>query len=155
MTPEEFHALLRPITDFIGAQQLDKVLEAALNNEFASGGKAFKSVETACRAAIDAGWMCSREAGGIKYGRVIKPDEVLSGFSVDVVEMDSIRGPHHAHPNGEIDMIMPQSGDAEFDGQRAGWLVYEPGSAHHPTVTGGRALILYLLPDGAIEFTNS
>ena len=28
-----------------------------------------------------------------------------------------------------------------------------PDSAHYPTVSEGRALILYLLPDGRIEFT--
>ena len=42
---------------------------------------------------------------------------------------------------------------ARFDGHGAGWVVYGPGSAHSPTVTGGRALVLYLLPQGAIEFT--
>ncbi|MBP6368696.1 MAG: DUF4863 family protein, partial [Burkholderiales bacterium] len=42
---------------------------------------------------------------------------------------------------------------ATFDGQGAGWVVYGPGSAHSPTVAGGRALVLYLLPQGAIEFT--
>jgi hypothetical protein len=31
--------------------------------------------------------------------------------------------------------------------------VYEAGSAHHPTVTEGRALVLYLLPQGSIQFT--
>jgi len=70
--------------------------------------------------------------------------------------------PHHRHPNGEIDLVMPlASGDgvaaggaATFDGQSAGWKVYGPGSAHRPTVRGGRALVLYLLPDGAIEFTR-
>jgi hypothetical protein len=35
-----------------------------------------------------------------------------------------------------------------------GWVVCEAGSAHHPSVSGGRALILYLLPDGSIEFTR-
>lgn len=35
-----------------------------------------------------------------------------------------------------------------------GWLVYGAGTAHDPTVTGGRALVLYLLPGGAIEFTR-
>ena len=29
-----------------------------------------------------------------------------------------------------------------------------PGSAHRPTVAAGRALVLYLLPQGAIEFTK-
>ena len=36
----------------------------------------------------------------------------------------------------------------------AGWLVCPPGSAHHPTVHGGRALVLYLLPEGRIDFTR-
>ena len=41
------------------------------------------------------------------------------------------------------------------DGHGEGWLVYGAASAHHPTVTGGRAMVLYLLPGGAIEFTRS
>ena len=68
--------------------------------------------------------------------------------------MTSIAGPHHAHPNGEIDLIMPLDDDARFDGRPAGWLVCPPGSAHRPTVSGGRALVLYLLPQGSIEFTR-
>ena len=37
---------------------------------------------------------------------------------------------------------------------QAGWKVYAPGSDHFPTVRGGRALVLYLLPAGAIQFTG-
>ncbi|HEY9572759.1 MAG TPA: DUF4863 family protein, partial [Pusillimonas sp.] len=55
---------------------------------------------------------------------------------------------------GEIDLIMPLEGDARFDGAPAGWLVYGPGTVHSPTVSQGRALILYLLPEGRIEFTK-
>ncbi|MGA7328046.1 MAG: DUF4863 family protein [Rhodomicrobium sp.] len=29
-----------------------------------------------------------------------------------------------------------------------------PGSSHHQTVSGGDAYVLYLLPEGAIEFTG-
>jgi hypothetical protein len=68
--------------------------------------------------------------------------------------MENIAGPHHVHPQGEIDLIMPVDGDALFDGRPAGWLVCPPGSAHRPTVTRGRALVLYLLPNGEIEFTK-
>ncbi len=68
--------------------------------------------------------------------------------------MDEVVGPHHRHPNGEIDLIMPLAGDAKFDGRGAGWLVYGPDSSHSPTVSGGRALVLYLLPQGAIEFAR-
>jgi hypothetical protein len=99
--------------------------------------------------------MCNREAGGIRYGRVVKPSEATHGFSVDVVDMQNVAGPHHRHPNGEIDLVMPLSGEARFDGRPAGWVVYGPGSAHRPTVSGGRALVLYLLPGGAIEFSKT
>jgi uncharacterized protein DUF4863 len=34
-------------------------------------------------------------------------------------------------------------------------VVYEPGSAHRPRVTDGKALVLYLLPQGAIEFSKT
>jgi hypothetical protein len=57
------------------------------------------------------------------------------------------------HPEGEIDLIMPMDEGATFDGRGAGWLVCPPGSAHRPTVQGGRALVLYLLPQGQIQFT--
>ena len=67
--------------------------------------------------------------------------------------MHDIAGPHHTHPNGEIDLILPLDPGARFDGRPAGWLVCPPGSAHRPTVSGGRALVLYLLPQGRIDFT--
>jgi hypothetical protein len=68
--------------------------------------------------------------------------------------MCDIAGPHHVHPHGEIDLVMPQEGDALFDGRGAGWVVMPPGSAHRPTVSQGRAFVLYLLPQGAIEFSK-
>lgn len=155
MTQSEFAALVAPITERIRDRTLDKELEEDLNGIFPADGPLFQSVFGACRAGIAAGWMCSREAGGIRYGRVVKPGEATHGFSIDVVEMEDIAGPHHSHPNGEIDMIMPLDGAAKFDGHGSGWLVYAPGTAHRPTVTEGKALVLYLLPQGAIEFTRS
>ena len=155
MTQDEFGGLVAAVTREIENRPLDKALEDDLNRKLPPDGPAFRSLFEACRAGIAAGWMCNREAGGIKYGRVVKPGEATHGFSVDVVEMDNLAGPHHRHPSGEIDMIMPLSGAPAFDGHGAGWLVYGPGSAHSPTVTGGRALVLYLLPQGAIEFTKT
>ncbi len=66
--------------------------------------------------------------------------------------MPSLEGPHHCHPRGEIDLVMPIEGEARFDDHPAGWVVYAGGTAHHPTVSHGRALVLYLLPEGSIEF---
>ena len=101
------------------------------------------------------GWVCGREAGGIAFGRVIRPGGAAGRFSVDVVRMADTVGPHHSHPKGEIDLILPLEGAPAFDGVRAGWCVYPPGSAHHPTVTGGSAHVLYLLPEGEIAFTGA
>ena len=154
MTPGEFQLLIKRVVDRIAGKSCDAGLQAELNGNFPPEGDTFRQLAGACQAAIAAGWMCNREGGGIKYGRVIKPTAELQGYSVDVVDMEMLKGPHHSHPNGEIDLIMPMSADAKFDGHGAGWLVYPPGSAHFPTVTEGRALILYLLPQGAIEFTR-
>jgi len=71
-----------------------------------------------------------------------------------VVDLEDIVGPHHIHPTGEVCLTMPQNEGAEFDGAGAGWCVNAPGSDHFPTVTGGRALVLYLLPGGEIDFTG-
>ena len=153
-TRETFDALMTRFVGFIGQRPLDKTLEQALDAQFPADGPELQSLRAACVAGISEGWMCNREGGGIRYGRVTKPSEATGGFSVDVVDMNDLRGPHHSHPNGEIDLIMPLESAARFDGKGAGWLVYGPGSAHHPTVTAGRALVLYLLPAGAIEFTR-
>jgi Domain of unknown function (DUF4863) len=155
MTPQEFEALLAPVAERVRGRAFDASLELDLNAEFGPRSAGFGGIAAACHAAIAAGWMCNREGGGIKYGRVIKPADSLGGLSVDVVDMDTIKGPHHRHPNGEIDLIMPITPEAKFDGRGAGWLVYGPGTAHYPTVSEGRALVLYLLPGGAIEFTKS
>ncbi len=153
MTPTEFTALVAGIARHAAGRPLDAALDADLNATFPPDGPTVRAVLAACQAGVAAGWMCQREAGGIRFGRVVKPSDATHGFSVDVVEMKDVVGPHHRHPNGEIDLVMPIEGPARFDGRGAGWVVYGPGSAHRPTVRGGKALVLYLLPQGAIEFT--
>lgn len=129
-------------------------LDAWLNAEHGASSATYAALKAACEAGVAQGWLCQREGGGLRYGRIFKPEAALQGFSVDVVDMKDLAGPHHVHPTGEIDLIMPIEGDAQFDGRSAGWLVYPPGSAHRPTVSQGRALVLYLLPQGQIEFTR-
>lgn len=153
-TPESFKAHLAPLTAQLAGRALDAALDAWLNAEHGAASATFAALAAACRDGVAAGWLCDREGGGIRYGRIFKPDDTLHGFSVDVVDMNEVVGPHHVHPCGEIDLIMPIEGDARFDGRPAGWLVYPAGSGHKPTVTGGRALVLYLLPEGRIQFTR-
>lgn len=149
-----FHSLVASLTAEIADRRLDGTLADLLNREHPPGSAMYEGIFAACRAAVAAGWMCNRAAGGIRFGRVVKPGPETHGFSVDVVDMDDCAGPHHVHPNGEVDLVMPTDGPATFDGQGGGWKVYGPGSDHFPTVRGGRALVLYLLPQGAIRFTG-
>ena len=155
MNPSAFTDLVAQITGTIAGEPLDAELEARLNRSFPADGEHVRRLTAACHAGIAEGWICNRELAGIKYGRIVKPGEATHGFSVDVVAMNDIAGGHHRHPNGEIDLVLPADPGAKFDGRGAGWLVYGPGSAHTPTVTGGKALVLYLLPQGAIEFTRT
>jgi hypothetical protein len=153
VTLEAFTSLIGGVTARVAGRPLDAALARDLNATMPGTGADVAAIARACREAIRDGWMCNREAGGIRYGRVVKPGPATHGHSVDVVEMNDVVGPHHRHPAGEIDLVMPIDANARFDGHGAGWVVYGPGSAHRPTVTGGRALVLYLLPQGAIEFT--
>lgn len=154
VTPESFRQQIATLTAQLAGRTLDSELDAWLNREHGPGSATFQALTAACEAGVAAGWLANREGGGIKYGRIFKPAPDLHGFSVDVVDMTDIAGPHHVHPKGEIDLVMPQGDSgAKFDGRPAGWLVCPPGSAHRPTVTEGRALVLYLLPEGQIQFT--
>ena len=150
----DFRQQLAALTAQIAGRPLNTTLDAWLNAEHGAASATFARLKAGCQAGVAAGWLCNREGGGIRYGRIFKPASDLHGFSVDVVDMQNLAGPHHSHPNGEIDLLMPIEGEATFDGRPAGGVVYPPGSAHRPTVAGGRALVLYLLPEGRIEFSR-
>ncbi len=154
MTPTEFREQIAQLTSQLAGRALDGNLQQWLNTEHGVSSSTYQKLQKTCATGVSDGWLCDREGGGLRYGRIFKPAEDLQGFSVDVVDMKDIAGPHHSHPNGEIDLIMPVDGEALFDGQPAGWLVCPPGSAHRPTVSHGRALVLYLLPQGSIAFTQ-
>jgi hypothetical protein len=153
MDVSAFQQLIGKVTAEIAAIPLDSSLESHLNASHGAGSELYQQIFDACKIGVRDGWLANREGGGLRYGRVLKATDATHGFSVDVVDMQDIAGPHHVHPNGEIDLIMPLTPDACFDGHPAGWCVYEAGSAHSPTVSRGRALVLYLLPQGAIQFS--
>jgi len=153
MSKTEFEAKMRAVTAAIEGLAIDAGLAARLDELFPAGGEAFAAIESLCHKGVAEGWLCQHENGGVHYSRPIKPSPETAGFSVDIVKMKDLKGPYHGHPNGEIDMVMPIDGGAKFDGHGAGWCVYEPGSRHYPAVSDGEALVLYLLPEGAIDFT--
>ncbi len=155
MSQASFRAALSELAAELAGRPLDDTLDAWLNLHHGADSPTFTRLAEAIRTGVAEGWLCQREGGGIRYGRIFKAADDLAGCSVDVVDMSNIAGPHHRHPHGEIDLIVPVDAGATFDGRGAGWCVYGPGSAHRPTVAGGRAFVLYLLPQGAIEFTGA
>lgn len=148
-----FREMLATLTGEIAGKPLDQNLDTWLNQHHGVASASYQQLKNACIQGVAEGWLCKYEGGGLRYGRIFKPAEDLQGFSVDVVDMKDVAGPHHVHPEGEIDLIMPIDEGALFDGRPAGWMVTPAGSAHCPTVSNGRALVLYLLPHGRIEFT--
>ena len=153
-TPTEFQQLVAPVARFAQGRAVDAALQADLGRRYPPDSEEFRLIREACHAGIAAGWLCTQGNAKRRFGRIFEAGDATHGFSVDVVDITDLVGNHHRHPTGEIDMIMPVSPEARFDDFGAGWMVYPPGSGHRPTVTGGRALILYLLPEGRIDWTD-
>lgn len=154
MSKQQFLETVATIAQAIGERPLDDDLSAYLNAKFPRDGKVFADLQALCAEGEREGWLVAREAGGIKFGRAVKPGAEAGRFSVDVVRMKDVKGPHHIHTTGEIGAVLPIAGAPKFDAFDEGWYVYGPGSDHHPTIAGGDAYVLYLLPDGAIQFTG-
>jgi hypothetical protein len=153
MGTETLASALAPVFEALrDADPSDAGLAERLNRDLPLGGEVCTAVRAAAEAGVEEGWLCDREAGGIRFSRPVKPGEDSAGFSVDAVVMDRVVGPKHTHPGGEINLCFAQDGDPRFDGHPAGWVVFRPGSTHRPRVEDGRMLILYFLPQGAIEF---
>jgi hypothetical protein len=155
MPRESFDAALKPLFEALaGADLADRALAGRLAAEFPADGPVCAAVRAAARAGLAEGWLCNRENGGVRFSRPVKPSEATHGYSVDAVVMDRVAGPKHTHTNGEVNLCFTEEGSAEteFCGHPEGWVVFPPGSTHVPRVDGGRMLILYFLPGGAIQF---
>ena len=151
---EAFHQLVATVAQAVQGRALDTALQTWLNAHYGADSAWYEEMRQACASGVNQGWLCQRENGGIRWGRVFEASPALGDFSVDVVQMKDTAGPHHSHPLGEIDLILPITPEALFDGHAAGWCVYGPNSAHSPTVSHGEAWVLYLLPQGQIQFTR-
>jgi hypothetical protein len=97
----QFRGAVAQLTAQIAGRPLDSSLDDWLNTEHGAGSPSYQALKQSCEWGVAQGWLCDREGGGIKYGRIFKPADDL------------------------------------------------------PTVTQGRALVLYLLPQGKIEFTKT
>lgn len=126
---------------------------AALTARLDPRSQAGRRISAELKALLADGKICDKGAPPVRYSRVAKAIEATRHFSIDTVHMDG-PGPHHVHPLGEANWCIALDGDPRFDGQPEGWVVMPPGSGHVPTVSGGTMLIVYLLPQGQIQFTG-
>jgi hypothetical protein len=145
----------RPLLE--AAHGLDLAHPAAARSElarrFAPEGPRADALNAELVALLEAGKVAERGALPVRYGRVAKATPDTLDQSIDVVLMTG-DGPHHVHPNGEVNWCVPLEGAPTFEGCPRGWVVMPPGSGHVPAVVGGKMLIVYLLPGGKIEFTK-
>lgn len=149
--PTKLLEALVPLTEAIATLDLGRPEEAvkALNEALPEDERS--RLEKLLIQAQEAGWLTPREGSpkGVWFGRLAKASEATSGLTIDAVEMEG-EAAEHTHPQGEVSFCVARSGKPLFDGQPPGWVVLPPGSHHTPTVTGGRMLIVYFLPDGAV-----
>lgn len=103
------------------------------------------------RGARDAGVLTPRSNEGVAFGRVARPSPETAGLSIDAVDIAGT-GAEHTHLEGEVSLCFAEEGDPRFDGHPEGWVVLPPGSHHAPTVEGGRMLIVYFMPNGAVRW---
>jgi hypothetical protein len=150
MTAEDLIRLVEPLTAALTDLSLLDPLaaKARLDAEHAIDSPEIEAIREAMAVGVEEGWLVPRESGAVKFGRLAKEQ---NGFSLDVV-LSGGDGPRHKHPLGEINLMFAWSGEPIFDGCEPGWAVFGPNSIHVPSVAGGQMLILYLLPDGAVEW---
>ena len=148
---EQVLEILAPVARKVAQVDLSLAgAEAALASLLDAG--TVEAARAALVAANEEGWLAPRRASPtLSFGRLAKPGPATGGMSIDVVDMRGA-GAAHTHPNGEASLCFALDGDPTFMGKPPGWVVAPPGSRHVPEVVGGRMLIVYFLPEGAMEW---
>ncbi len=146
-------SVFQPLLDAARGVSLADATEAetALAARFDPAGEEACSLHAKLQQLVEDGVLANRGELPVRWGRAAKPSEETFGYSIDVVYMNGA-GPKHRHPRGEVDYCIAVEGSPTFDGRPPGWVVLPEDSIHVPTVEGGTMLIVYLLPDGEIEF---
>ena len=80
MSPTHFREQIAKLATQLVGRPLDASLNAWLNTEHGVGTVTYDRLKQSCEAGVAAGWLCEREGGGIRYGRILKPEPDLSGF---------------------------------------------------------------------------
>jgi hypothetical protein len=144
-------------------------LERWLNQHYGPGSALYDELAQLIKTGIEEGWAANVEIAGPHYrrSRLAEPSAETEYFSITAVYMDSMaaghgdkaqvfRGDYHAHPYGELNMVIPITPGAELAGplgwRGPGWTSPAPGSAHFPEARGGAVVALFFLPAGRIAY---
>jgi Domain of unknown function (DUF4863) len=143
--------------------------EVWLNQRYGPGSELYRTLARLVKQGVQEGWAASVELDGPVYrrSRIADPSERTRYFSITAVYMDSTsnaqgnpgntyRGQYHAHPYGELNMVVPLNPGAALRGPNgwceAGWTAPAPGSHHYPEAKGGAVIALFFLPAGRIAY---
>ncbi len=151
-TDDILHSLAEPLAAAAAVDLGDaEAARAELQKRFPFEGEAARALGASLVQAVHDGVICDKGHDPVRYSRLAKPDAATHDFSIDFVWMEG-PGIHHRHPKGEINLCYAVDGDPRFDGLPEGWVTFAPDTTHVPTVSGGRMLIVYFLPEGAVEW---
>ena len=80
MPSQQLKDPLITLTAQLADRALDAGLQTWLNTEYGPATEGYRALHAACLAGVAQGWLCDREAGGLRYGRIFKPAPELQGF---------------------------------------------------------------------------
>jgi hypothetical protein len=147
-------AIVYRVLKDIGDRPFNAELEFRLNRQFGPCSGTYEALAGLLNVGVEEGWVAYApvEGAGYNRGRIAEPAGETTGMSVESGLLCNVKGQYHCHTRGEIDMVIPIDSGAQFCGHGAGWVVYPPLREHFPTVTGGKALIMFFLPNGEIQY---
>ncbi|MFM0391904.1 4-hydroxylaminobenzoate lyase [Paraburkholderia phytofirmans] len=160
-----FIPLLHEVKDMTPGTEL----EQWLNTKHSAESELYKELARLITLGVQDGWAADTEVAGPRYrrSRICAPCEETFFFSSTAVLLDStqntqknpegsFRAGYHAHPYGEINLVVPLNEGAALAGPNgwcySGWTAPEPGSRHFSEVKGGAVISLTFLPAGRIAF---
>lgn len=150
MSKSTLFELFSPIADLIASQPITADLQYKLENTYPLSHPNIQMIKKLCQEGIRDGWIQMRGKPALQFCNLHRQN-AQSSIRIDMVDMTGV-GPGHTHLSGEANLCFATEGRPSFDGLLEGWVVKPPNSWHQPTVTGGRMLIIYFIPNGQIQF---
>jgi hypothetical protein len=146
--------IVHRVLNYIGDRPFDAELEFQLNRRFGPCSGTYEAIARLLTLGLEESWVAYAPVEGAGYhrGKIAEPTNETARMSIETALLCNVKGQYHSHTRGEIDMIIPIDSSAQFCGHGAGWVVYPQLSEHFPTVTGGKALIMFFLPNGEIQY---